>query len=64
MKISIDKDKCDGCGLCEVICPENFEMDKGGYFAVVKNQPDDGLDEQRNCLGAADSCPVEAITVE
>jgi ferredoxin len=55
-KISIDKKKCIGCGACASICPDGFEMADGK--AKVKSQ-------KANCAKeAADSCPVQAISVK
>ena len=34
-KISIDKEKCIGCGACASTCPSNFDMIEGK--AHVKN---------------------------
>lgn len=61
MKTRVDEDTCIGCGLCEEVCPEVFEME--GDKAVVKVEvvPDGTADACRN---AADQCPVTAITVE
>ena len=56
VKISVDKEKCIGCGACEAICPEGFEMKDGK--AHVKNQKAKCMKE------AADSCPVQAISMK
>jgi ferredoxin len=61
MRAWVDEDACTGCGLCVDVCPEVFEMDgdtaraKGGELS----------DEEVECADeAADSCPVEAISVD
>lgn len=53
----IDKNKCIGCGLCESICPEVFELGEDGK-ARVKNPK---ACNKPNCKEAADSCPAQAI---
>ena len=57
MAIKIDRESCTGCGLCESVCADVFEMDDEDK-AIVKD-PDSTAD----CLQEAiDSCPVEAIS--
>ncbi len=58
MKISIDENKCIGCGTCEVMCPECFKMD-GNLAKVVCESC-----EAHDIKDVAESCPVEAIVIE
>ena len=62
MKAIVDRDACIGCGLCESICPEVFELD-GENIAVVMVDviPQESED---TAIEAQDECPVSAITVE
>lgn len=62
MKAHVDKDICIGCGLCPSICCEVFEMDDDGK--AVAYTPDVPADCEDSAQEAADSCPVEAISVE
>ncbi|MDD5627310.1 MAG: ferredoxin [Patescibacteria group bacterium] len=60
MKITLDQEKCIGCGTCAAMCPEIFVMDNETSKAkVIKN---DGC---ATCDAAetAKSCPVEAIII-
>ena len=59
MKVSVDAEKCIGCGACVSMCSGVFEMKEGK--SVVK---DDADFESCDCKAAAGACPVEAITVE
>jgi ferredoxin len=52
--VSVDKDKCIGCGACAATCPEVFELKDGK--AHVKGKGD--------CAkAAAAGCPVGAISL-
>jgi len=53
--VSIDKEKCIGCGLCTKICREVFELQGDGKAGVKK-------DKDIPCVkDAIASCPVSAI---
>ena len=54
--VKINKAKCIGCGTCQSICPEVFELDGDGK-AKVKSQ------KKTSCIKEAiESCPVDAIS--
>lgn len=61
MKAIVDRDGCTGCGVCEDICPDVFRMDDDGLAEAYGDVTEDNLDEAKD---AADSCPVEVITIE
>lgn len=61
MKAFVDEGTCTGCGLCTDICPAVFEMK--GDLAEVKVDPVPSGEEDA-CQDAADSCPVNAISIE
>ena len=63
MKANVDKDTCIGCGMCPSICPDVFEMDDDdGKAKVIVSEVPDGKDDEAQ--DAADSCPVDAISVD
>lgn len=49
---------CIGCGLCQSICPEVFELGEDGFAEIIA-QPDDKNEAQAR--EAAESCPVSVI---
>ncbi len=52
----VDLDLCIGCGTCESLCPEVFQLrDEKAY--VINPEGCNTC----NCEEAADSCPTEAI---
>jgi len=57
-KITINQDKCIGCGACVATCPDSFEMDEGKAVALK------GEVEKLSCeKDAVAGCPVGAISV-
>ena len=61
MKAKVDSKLCSGCGACEIICPEVFEM--RGDVAVVKAEQVPATAEGF-CLEAANVCASRAICVK
>ena len=60
-KVRVDEDTCIGCGTCEGICPEVFQVsEEEGKSQVINPEggPEDLIQE------AIDSCPMEAINWE
>ena len=59
MAVIIDQEACIGCGVCEGVYPDLYEM-AGDGKAHVKNLS--GYDSAL-AQDAASQCPVNAITV-
>jgi len=71
-KVSVDQEACIGCGVCWTMCPDFFEDNGEGKSQIVEKYrvsgnpvegeaPPELLDDIK---GAAESCSVQAITVE
>lgn len=56
--ITIDTDKCNGCGLCATACHESAIAIVNGKAKLIRDDYCDGLG---NCLPA---CPTDAISFE
>jgi len=56
--ITIDEDKCDGCGLCATACHEGAIQIIDGKARLISESYCDGLGD---CLG---ECPRDAIKIE
>jgi ferredoxin len=57
-KAKVNQDLCIGCGTCESMCPTVFKVEDGKSHVIAEECGD------CNCQETADSCPVNAITVE
>lgn len=55
----VDSDLCTGCGVCESICPDVFELGDDGIAHVID---ENGCDDAGCCDEAIESCPEEAIS--
>ncbi|KXA95666.1 hypothetical protein AKJ65_01120 [candidate division MSBL1 archaeon SCGC-AAA259E19] len=70
VKVTIDQNTCTGCGTCEALCSEVFEMGDTGKAQITEEYQEDDpssgeVPEDINCTEtAAQSCPVDAIDVE
>jgi len=61
VKATVDQGTCIGCGLCPDVCPEVFAMDDDDKAYTKVDQIPAGVEEK--ATEAAQSCPVEAITI-
>ena len=57
-RVVVDQDECIGCGTCEGICTEVFQLNEETGTSEVIN-PEGGPEDL--IVEALDSCPVEAI---
>ncbi len=60
MKVKVDQEKCIGCGTCELMCSQCFQLENGKAQVVA----DDCSGADCDIQDVIDSCPVEAISLE
>jgi len=58
MKVKVDEAKCIGCGMCQSMCPDCFEVTAG--ISRIKKDACEPCD----LTEVAEACPVNAIAVE
>ena len=59
-ELKIDKDKCIGCGSCELSCPDVFEIGISSGKAEIKKNYDS--EKNQECIDKAiQDCPTQAI---
>lgn len=61
MRVVVDPDRCNCCGICVEICPNLFEIQDDTVEPVTDIVP---TEEEDRCQEAAEACPEEAIILE
>ena len=59
MKVVVNRDNCIGCGACESIEPNVFQLDDEGISVVIEENVANANEENIN--DAVESCPTSAI---
>lgn len=62
MKARVIENLCIGCGACQAVCPEEFDLNDNGIaealHTIVKEE------NIENVNSAKDGCPTSAIVTE
>ena len=59
MKLKVNQDVCIGCGACQAICPDVFEINDEGLATTIIDEINDDLKD--DAIDAKEGCPVGAI---
>jgi ferredoxin len=62
MKVVVDRDLCQGHGVCESEVPEVFAVSKGGVLSILDETPAQNLRAQVE--QAVRFCPTGALRIE
>ena len=62
MELKVNKDLCIGCGACQAVCPEVFEIEDDGLAHSKLNNVPEELEE--DATDAKEGCPTGAIEEE
>lgn len=60
MKVKVNKDVCIGCGACQAIVPEVFEIEDDGLAIAKDIEINDDIKE--DVIDAVEGCPTGAIS--
>ncbi len=63
MRPVVDETLCIGCGTCEEICPDVFQVGDDGLSHVIAADPVAACADVGCCEEAAEECPVDAISI-
>lgn len=59
MKVKVNKELCIGCGACQSIVPEVFEIEDDGLATAKEEVINDNIKE--DVIDALEGCPTSAI---
>jgi ferredoxin len=59
MKIEVDRDTCEGLGMCEAMAHEYFELDDDDTMTVLDDSPPES--DRAKVHAAVEACPVMAL---
>lgn len=62
MRIVVDRDRCEGLGMCEAMAHDYFELDDDDTMVVLEENPPDS--ERSHVRAAVQACPVRALTIQ
>ena len=62
MKVKVNKDLCIGCGACQALVEDFFEIQDDGLAGVKVDKVPEDLEE--DVKDAIDGCPTQAISDE
>ena len=54
--VKVNRELCIGCGLCQSICPEVFEIDDNSKAKIISQTKCPCIKE------AIEACPIDAIS--
>lgn len=61
MRIVVDRDKCDGHGMCQAMAPDYFELDDDDVLTVLDAEPPES--ERGTVHAAVQACPALALSL-
>jgi ferredoxin len=61
MRITVDRDRCEGLGMCEAMADDYFELDDDEVMHVIDETPPES--DRGHVHAAVQACPVLALAL-
>jgi len=61
VRINVDRDVCEGLGMCEAMASDFFELDDDDVMHVLDESPEES--QRAHVHAAVQACPVLALTL-
>ncbi|GHJ60795.1 ferredoxin FdxD [Nocardioides sp. OK12] len=62
MRIVVDRDRCEGLGMCEAMASDVFELDDDEVMHVLDETPEES--QRSHVHAAVQACPVLALSLQ
>jgi ferredoxin len=62
VRIAVDRDLCDGHGMCEAMAHEYFELDDDDVMHLLDESPPES--ERAKVHAAVQACPALALSLQ
>ena len=62
MRIAVDRDICEGVGMCQSMAHEFFELDDDDVLTILNENPDEA--DRDKVHAAVQACPALALTLQ
>lgn len=63
VRLHLDATRCDGHGVCALVCPDLIRLDPWGYASLIETE-DATRRVERRARRAAAMCPARALTLD
>jgi ferredoxin len=61
MRIEVDRNRCEGHGMCEAVAPKFFSVDDEGSLTILQDEV--SVSDEASVHAATLGCPVAALKV-
>lgn len=62
LRIEVDRDRCEGLGMCQAMADDYFELDDDDEMTILNPEPP--VEDRDHVHAAVQACPVLALTLQ